>query len=94
MSPSGTRAGAFTPCSRPIAPCEVSLQLENLKARTEGSGLGLAIARNAAERNGIGLELGNRVDGSGLIARLRFENATALTTSAPAWAAEALPVRE
>ena len=45
-------------------------------AETEGSGLGLAIARNAAERNRIGLELSNRVDGSGLIARLRFEAAT------------------
>jgi two-component system OmpR family sensor kinase/two-component system sensor histidine kinase QseC len=42
-------------------------------AQSEGSGLGLAIARNAAERNRIGLELSNRVDGSGLIARLRFE---------------------
>jgi two-component system OmpR family sensor kinase len=43
---------------------------------TEGSGLGLAIAKNAAERNRIGLELINRVDGSGLIARMRFETAT------------------
>jgi two-component system OmpR family sensor kinase/two-component system sensor histidine kinase QseC len=45
-------------------------------AQSEGSGLGLAIAKNAAERNRIGLELSNRVDGSGLIARLRFESAT------------------
>jgi two-component system OmpR family sensor kinase/two-component system sensor histidine kinase QseC len=45
-------------------------------AETEGSGLGLAIAKSAAERNRVGLELGNRVDGSGLIARLRFEAAT------------------
>lgn len=44
-------------------------------AGTEGSGLGLAIARNVAERNRIGLELINRTDGSGLIARLRFETA-------------------
>ena len=43
---------------------------------TEGSGLGLAIAKNAAERNRVGLELINRVDGSGLIARMRFETAT------------------
>lgn len=39
---------------------------------SEGSGLGLAIARNAAERNGVELELCNRIDGSGLIARARF----------------------
>lgn len=45
-------------------------------AETEGSGLGLAIAKNAADRNRIGLELINRVDGSGLIARMRFETAT------------------
>ena len=53
---------------------------------TEGSGLGLAIARNAAERNRIGLELSNRVDGSGLIARLRFETATVApqTSAVPA----------
>lgn len=50
---------------------------------TEGSGLGLAIASNAAERNRIGLELSNRVDGSGLIARLRFETATVSTLPAP-----------
>jgi two-component system OmpR family sensor kinase/two-component system sensor histidine kinase QseC len=42
---------------------------------TEGSGLGLAIARNAAERNHIDLSLSNRIDGSGLIARLRFRTA-------------------
>lgn len=52
-------------------------------AETEGSGLGLAIARNAAERNRIGLELSNRVDGSGLIARLRFETATVVAQLAP-----------
>lgn len=45
---------------------------------TEGSGLGLAIARNAAERNGVTIELCNRIDGSGLIARARF---TALLVS-------------
>lgn len=45
-------------------------------AETEGSGLGLAIAKNAADRNRVGLELMNRVDGSGLIARMRFETAT------------------
>jgi two-component system OmpR family sensor kinase len=49
---------------------------------TEGSGLGLAIARSAAERNHIGLELSNRVDGSGLIAQLRFEKAQVSTPSA------------
>ena len=48
-------------------------------AQTEGSGLGLAIATNAAERNRIGLELINRTDGSGLIARLRFDTATAMS---------------
>ncbi|WP_116807291.1 sensor histidine kinase [Steroidobacter cummioxidans] len=51
-------------------------------AETEGSGLGLAIAKNAAERNRVALELINRVDGSGLIARMRFE--TALVTLQPA----------
>jgi signal transduction histidine kinase len=39
----------------------------------EGSGLGLAIARNAAERNHVDLELSNRTDGCGLIARVRFQ---------------------
>jgi signal transduction histidine kinase len=39
---------------------------------SEGSGLGLAIAKNAAEHNRVGLELNNRVDCSGLIARVRF----------------------
>jgi two-component system, OmpR family, sensor kinase len=39
---------------------------------TEGSGLGLAIARHAAERNHIDLELCNRIDGAGLVARVRF----------------------
>lgn len=74
-------------------------------AETEGSGLGLAIAKNAATRNRIGLELSNRVDGSGLIARMRFETATVIappaaepaqtaTTSAPASAVEALPATE
>jgi two-component system, OmpR family, sensor kinase len=47
-------------------------------AETEGSGLGLAIAKNAADRNRIGLELINRVDGSGLIARMRFEMAAVI----------------
>lgn len=51
-------------------------------AETEGSGLGLAIAKNAAERNRIGLELSNRADGSGLIARVRFETATAVAPAA------------
>jgi len=70
-------------------------------AETEGSGLGLAIARNAADRNRVGLELINRVDGSGLIARMRFVAALvtppavgAPTTSALASAAEALPAAE
>ncbi|MGH8177377.1 MAG: ATP-binding protein [Steroidobacter sp.] len=39
---------------------------------SEGSGLGLAIAKNAAERNDVQLDLRNRGDGSGLIARMRF----------------------
>jgi two-component system, OmpR family, sensor kinase len=39
---------------------------------TEGSGLGLAIAKNAAERNRIELQLVNRQDRSGLIARVTF----------------------
>lgn len=39
---------------------------------TEGSGLGLAIAKHAAERNRIDLHLGNRLDRSGLVARVTF----------------------
>ena len=62
-------------------------------AETDGSGLGLAIAKSAADRNRVGLELSNRVDGSGLIARVRFE-AASVTTSAPAWAAADLPATE
>jgi len=38
----------------------------------EGSGLGLAIARHAAERAGLRLELRNRTDRSGLLARVQF----------------------
>jgi signal transduction histidine kinase len=59
--------------------CDRFFRIEG--AETEGSGLGLAIAKNAAERNRIGLELMNRVDGSGLIARMRFDMAT--VTSQP-----------
>jgi len=39
---------------------------------TEGSGLGLAIAKHAAERNRIDLSLDNRIDRSGLVARVTF----------------------
>ncbi len=39
---------------------------------TEGSGLGLAIAKHAAERNRIELSLDNRIDRSGLVARVTF----------------------
>jgi two-component system OmpR family sensor kinase len=39
---------------------------------TEGSGLGLAIAKHAAERNRIDLHLDNRIDRSGLVARVTF----------------------
>ena len=38
----------------------------------QGSGLGLAIARNAAGRGGMHIELLNRGDRSGLLARVRF----------------------
>ena len=41
----------------------------------QGSGLGLAIAKSAAERNDVALELVNRIDASGLIARMRFPKA-------------------
>ena len=65
---------------------------------TEGSGLGLAIARHAAERNHIDLELCNRIDGAGLIARVRFGMGVASNvteTCAPALQASAtLSVRE
>jgi signal transduction histidine kinase len=39
---------------------------------TEGSGLGLAIAKHAAERNRIDLHLDNRIDRSGVVARVTF----------------------
>lgn len=39
---------------------------------TEGSGLGLAIAKHAAERNRIHIELDNRIERSGLVARATF----------------------
>ena len=39
---------------------------------TEGSGLGLAIAKHAAERNRIALSLDNRIERSGLVARVTF----------------------
>jgi two-component system, OmpR family, sensor kinase len=39
---------------------------------TEGSGLGLAIAKHAAERNRIDLHLDNRIERSGLVARVSF----------------------
>lgn len=51
-------------------------------AETEGSGLGLAIAKNAADRNRIGLELINRADCPGLIARMRFELAAVIQPAA------------
>jgi signal transduction histidine kinase len=37
-----------------------------------GSGLGLAIARTAAERHGLRIELRNRDDGPGLMARVHL----------------------
>jgi two-component system, OmpR family, sensor kinase len=39
---------------------------------TEGSGLGLAIAKHAAERNHINLRLDNRIERSGIVARVTF----------------------
>ncbi|HEY0680703.1 MAG TPA: ATP-binding protein [Steroidobacter sp.] len=61
--------------------CDRFFRIEG--GETEGSGLGLAIARNAADRNRIGLELSNRVDGSGLIARMRFEAASVTSQPGP-----------
>ncbi|HEV2112184.1 MAG TPA: ATP-binding protein [Gammaproteobacteria bacterium] len=43
-----------------------------LGSGTQGSGLGLAIANNAAGRGGMHIELFNRGDRSGLLARVRF----------------------
>ena len=55
----------------------------------QGSGLGLAIAKNAAERNDATLELVNRKDATGLIARARFPRAhvraAVQTSSAVEW---------
>ncbi|GAB2544311.1 ATP-binding protein [Rhodanobacter koreensis] len=42
----------------------------------QGSGLGLAIAQSAAERGGFHIELRNRHDRTGLIARVRFPQAS------------------
>jgi len=41
-------------------------------AAAGGSGLGLAIARTAAERHGLRIELRNRADGPGLMARVHL----------------------
>jgi two-component system OmpR family sensor kinase len=55
---------------------------------TEGSGLGLAIAKHAADRNRIDLHLDNRIDRSGLVARVTFadgagvKNVAKLSTAA------------
>jgi two-component system OmpR family sensor kinase len=55
---------------------------------TEGSGLGLAIAKHAAERNRIDLHLDNRIERSGLVARVTFadgagvKNVAKLSTAA------------
>ncbi|KQW57831.1 sensor histidine kinase [Variovorax sp. Root411] len=46
-------------------------------AAAGGSGLGLAIARTAAERHGLRIELCNRVDGPGLMARVHLPSAAA-----------------
>jgi two-component system OmpR family sensor kinase len=49
---------------------------------TEGSGLGLAIAKLAAERNRIDLHLDNRIERSGLVARVTFAEGVATNTAA------------
>jgi two-component system OmpR family sensor kinase len=53
---------------------------------TEGSGLGLAIAKHAAERNRIDLSLDNRIDRSGLVARVTFAAGTVFAAGAAAGA--------
>jgi two-component system, OmpR family, sensor kinase len=50
---------------------------------TEGSGLGLAIAKHAAERNRIDLHLDNRIERSGLVARVSFAEAVPGQKNAP-----------
>ena len=47
---------------------------------TEGSGLGLAIAKHAAERNRIDLHLDNRIERSGLVARVSFADGAGVRT--------------
>lgn len=54
--------------------CDRFFRIEGSEA--QGSGLGLAIAKHAAERNGVALELFNRSDASGLVARVRFPKAS------------------
>jgi two-component system, OmpR family, sensor kinase len=46
----------------------------------EGSGLGLAIAKHAAERNRIDLHLDNRIERSGLVARVTFADGAGTRT--------------
>jgi two-component system, OmpR family, sensor kinase len=48
---------------------------------TEGSGLGLAIAKHAAERNRIDLHLDNRIERSGLVARVTFADGAGVRTA-------------
>lgn len=48
---------------------------------TEGSGLGLAIAKHAAERNRIDLHLDNRIERSGLVARVTFADGAGVKTA-------------
>jgi signal transduction histidine kinase len=43
-----------------------------------GSGLGLAIAQGAGARHGLRIELSNREDGPGLIARVHLEAAASM----------------
>jgi signal transduction histidine kinase len=50
---------------------------------TEGSGLGLAIAKHAAERNRIDLHLDNRIERSGLVARVTFTQSVPGQKTAP-----------
>jgi two-component system OmpR family sensor kinase len=48
-------------------------------AAAGGSGLGLAIARTAAERHGLRIELRNRDNGPGLVARVHLPALSALS---------------
>jgi two-component system OmpR family sensor kinase len=68
-----TGPGIVPPLSRVFEPF-----VRAVKSDSEGSGLGLAIAKEIAERHGARIELENRTDHAGLIARVIFPRGEAM----------------